>query len=96
MFHQLCVLRLVINTGQQGLQYHYSSATSAPPKIQTRQTMVFNDVDADKVLDDGWWLMFWRLGQGMAQNTAGTAMMNIVILVRMIEAIRVICLALSV
>ena len=59
----------LINTGDQGIEYHYSSATSAPPKIQTRQTMVFENVEAKRVLDDGWWLMFWRLGLGAKQNT---------------------------
>jgi hypothetical protein len=54
----------LINTGHIGREYHYMSATSAPPKIQTRQVMVFNNVAADKVLDDGWWLMFWRLMMG--------------------------------
>jgi len=59
----------LVNTAEQGLEYHYSSATSAPPKFQTRQTMVFNNVEANKLLDDGWWLMLWRLGFGAARNT---------------------------
>ena len=41
-----------------------------PPKIQTRVTMSFDDVARERVLSDGWWAMFWRMGiQPMAVNT---------------------------
>ena len=34
----------VVNSGQGSQEYHFSSPTSAPPKIQTRLTMVFQNV----------------------------------------------------
>lgn len=61
----------VVNPGHGAESYHASSATSCPPKIQTRTSMRFDNVDRFALLDDAWWLMFWRLGfGGSAKNTA--------------------------
>ncbi len=60
----------VVNTADGSEQYHFSSSVSQPPKIQTRLTMAFDNVPREKVLCDGWWFMFWRLGFApMAVNT---------------------------
>ena len=60
----------IVNTGEGSAQYHISSATTAPPKIQTRMVMKFAGVARANVLQDGWWLMFWRLGfMGSPINT---------------------------
>mmetsp|Transcript_7246 Transcript_7246/g.21392 ORF Transcript_7246/g.21392 Transcript_7246/m.21392 type:complete len:5155 (-) Transcript_7246:1654-17118(-) len=52
----------VVNPGMGADDYHVSSATSCPPKIQTRTTMRFDDIQREALLDDAWWMMFWRLG----------------------------------
>ena len=43
----------VVNPGYGSAEFHISSATSAPPKIQTRFTMSFDDIERSKLLDDG-------------------------------------------
>lgn len=42
------------------MDYHVSSPLTAPPKIQTRLVMRFECVGLENVLQDGWWLMFFR------------------------------------
>jgi len=61
----------VVNTTHGSAEFHISSPTSAPPKIQTRFTMSFSNVPRDKVVDDAWWFMFFRMGFSPADfNTA--------------------------
>ena len=52
----------VINPGLGVEQYHVASATTAPPKIQSRFALSFEDVARENLLDDAWWLMLWRTG----------------------------------
>ena len=52
----------VVNPGLGVEQYHMASATTAPPKIQSRLTLTFENVGRDGLLDDAWWLMLWRTG----------------------------------
>ena len=52
----------VINSGDGAMEYHISSPVVSPPKFQTRMVMSFPNVAREKVLQDGWWFMFFRLG----------------------------------
>lgn len=44
------------------VQYHESTAVTAPPKIQTRLVMSYDGVARANVLNDAWWFMLFRLG----------------------------------